>query len=176
MKNLPSFEEFINERLNEAKDVRIILTKDIEDDLYDDHAKFFDGPKVIDYSANEFMCKQKDLKACEDYLKKNKIEYKIHESVELNEEAAVDGYEMGPETEVDMFDEKITDIRQLNTSDEYILLDLGMGEWMSSWSYKAKSPVKHVFSSTLQFNDVSLEFTRKELIAAIKGGEIYLQK
>jgi hypothetical protein len=54
---------------------RVILDKDIEDDLYDDHSQFFDGPTVDDYSGNEMMVG--DTPAAEKYLKANKIKYKI---------------------------------------------------------------------------------------------------
>ncbi len=76
------------EIINEAKNIRIVLTGDEVDevDFYEKHSKFFDGPNVEDYliipqGENEIDCKPNKLKSCEAYLKKNNIEYKIQESV-----------------------------------------------------------------------------------------------
>ena len=48
-------------------------------------------------------------------------------------------------------------------------------EWLASWEYEKVSSHKHVFKSTLQFNDAELTFTTKELMSTIKNGEIYNQ-
>jgi len=80
--------EDLGESVNEAKNIRIVLTGDEvnEVDFYEKHSRFFDGPNVEDYliipqGKNEIDCKPNKLKSCEAYLKKNNIEYKIQESV-----------------------------------------------------------------------------------------------
>jgi len=71
-------------KLNEAENIRIILTRDHVFDInfFEKHARFLDGPRVEDYliiphGEHEIDCKPDKLKSCESYLKKNNIEYKI---------------------------------------------------------------------------------------------------
>ena len=161
------FESTVNEL------VRVILDKDIEDDLYDNHGQFFDGPAVDDYSGNEMMVG--NMAAAEKYLKANKIKYKIQESV--NEAEKVDGVEMGGETDKSMFGKVVKSFKDLKIDNEYILMDLGMNEWLGNFEYTGTDPKgkTHIFSSTLQFNDFQLDYTKDELEEAIANKEIYNQ-
>jgi len=86
MKNLKTFDQFINESNKSILEgvARVQTDLDIEDELYDKHQKFFDGPYVDDWSMEEFLTN--DLGKAEAYLKKNKIKYTIH--VEPNKEQA----------------------------------------------------------------------------------------
>ena len=77
----------VNE-VNEGKNIKITLTGDkaTEVDFFEKYSRFFDGPNVYDYliiphGEKYITCKPNKLKSCENYLKKNNIEYKIQESV-----------------------------------------------------------------------------------------------
>ena len=82
------------ESVNESKNIKITLTGDkaTEVDFFEKYSRFFDGPNVYDYliiphGEKYITCKPNKLKSCENYLKKNNIEYKIQESV-VNEAKA----------------------------------------------------------------------------------------
>lgn len=69
------------------------------------------------------------------------------------------------------FSKKITDIRQLNNKDSYILREAGMSFWIHNYKYE-KENTKHIFFD----DEFQAEYTTKELINAISNGDIYKYK
>ena len=55
---------------------------------------------------------------------------------------------------------------------EYLVLDLGMNQWLNALQYDGFKDGKHIFVSAMVFDDFSIEYTQKELEDAIKDKEI----
>ena len=115
----------------------------------------------------------KNIQSFDDFVNES-----CNEQEEINE-AKVDGKNMGPETDKSMFASKVKSIDDLKVGSEYILLEYGMNVWLGDWAYDGVSGSKkdtYTFSSTLQFNDQVMDYSKSELEAAIKDGDIYSQK
>jgi hypothetical protein len=61
--------------------------------------------------------------------------------------------------------------KEIKKGKEYCIVDLGMGQWMGGLKYEGKKGDSHLFVSTIQFDDLELEYTDDELFTAIKDGE-----
>lgn len=93
----------------------------------------------------------------------------------LNEQK-LDGYNLTGDLSKTMFGTPVKSLSMLKKGNEYIMLDLGRGEWLGNFEYKGLMQSMYVFSSTLQDNDVNIEYTHHEIMSAIEKGELHVQK
>lgn len=97
----------------------------------------------------------------------------------ITENNKFNGKEIWPsELDASDFGNKIFDVRKLKKNKFYILLDLGMNNWHGEYKLVSivSNNLKYVFKDTTHSNGNDITYTNKEIISAIRNGEIYEQK
>lgn len=62
-------------------------------------------------------------------------------------------------------------ISDLVVGNDYAIVDFGMGYWLNDWTFKGKKET-YLFTSSKQFDDSEMVFTKEELLEYIKDGAI----
>lgn len=84
--------------------------------------------------------------------------------------------DLNPSVSLQMFGKEVKDIKDLRKNKEYILHEPGMNEWVGNLEYMGLKNGKHLFKSTMQYEDFSIEYSEKELVEEIKDKLVIEQK
>ena len=176
MKNIKSFESFVNENLiNEARTKDELLTTL---DLLEGKLKKWNGvrqnsihpfdpqKKVSDYVAY--------LKQSIGYVKAELAE--LQESKEVNESKKYKGREVLPNW-IDPkrdFGAPVKALKDLQPGAEYILWEPGMDTWQAEFIYQGQTGGEHIFNDSNKEAD-TMSFSEPDLLDYIKSGDIIKQ-
>ncbi len=94
----------------------------------------------------------------------------------INESEKVNGIELNKSLSKKDFGSIVADIDKLSIGDIYIIWEPGMNEWQGYLKLKYRKGDHYMFVSTLQGEDIELDYPKDEIEDLIKNRKIINQK
>ena len=90
-------------------------------------------------------------------------------------EAKYEGIDLNNSLALSDFGDVVDSINDLEPGAAYILWEPGMNEWIGNFAYRGNTGGMYLFQSMMQFDDMSMEFSKADLKDLIEDGKIIEQ-
>jgi hypothetical protein len=90
-------------------------------------------------------------------------------------EAKYEGIDLNDSLRLSDFGDVVDSINDLEPGAAYILWEPGMNEWIGDFAYRGNTGGMYLFQSMMQFNEMSMEFSKADLKDLIEDGKVIEQ-